>query len=58
MKELKTIRGMPDLYGLEVQAISFVEKTCEKVFRSFNFKEFIIHDKKIINPGLWKIDEK
>ena len=40
MKELKTIRGMPDLYGLEVQAISFVEKTCEKVFTSFNFKEF------------------
>ena len=40
MKELKTIRGMPDLYGPEVQAISFVEKTCEKVFRSFNFKEF------------------
>ena len=40
MKELKTIRGMPDLYGQEVQTISFVEKTCEKVFRSFNFKEF------------------
>ena len=40
MKELKTIRGMPDLYGQEVQSISFVEKTCEKVFRSFNFKEF------------------
>lgn len=40
MKELKTIRGMPDLYGREVQAISMVEKTCETVFKSFNFQEF------------------
>jgi histidyl-tRNA synthetase len=40
MKELKTIRGMPDLFGSQIQGISFVEKTCEKIFKSFNFKEF------------------
>ena len=39
MKELKTIRGMPDLFGSQIQGISFVEKTCEKsskvlIFRS------------------------
>ena len=40
MKELKTIRGMPDLFGSQIQGISFVEKTCEKTFKSFNFQEF------------------
>ncbi len=40
MKELKTIRGMPDLFGSQIQRISFVEKTCEKIFKSFNFQEF------------------
>ncbi|MEC8097242.1 MAG: histidine--tRNA ligase [Pseudomonadota bacterium] len=40
MKELKTIRGMPDLFGSQIQGISFVEKTCEKIFKSFNFLEF------------------
>ena len=40
MKELKTIRGMPDLFGSQIQGISFVEKTCEKIFKSFNFQEF------------------
>ena len=28
MKDLKTIRGMPDLYDEEVERISIVEKTC------------------------------
>ena len=40
MKELKTIRGMPDLFGSQIQGIYFVEKTCEKIFKSFNFQEF------------------
>ena len=39
MKELKTIRGMPDLFGSQIQGISFVEKTCEKIFKIFNFQE-------------------
>ena len=31
MKELKTIRGMPDLFGSQIQGISFVEKTFNKM---------------------------
>ena len=40
MKDLKTIRGMPDLYDEEVERISIVEKTCIETFKSFNFQEF------------------
>ena len=40
MKDLKTIRGMPDLYDEEVERVSIVEKTCIETFKSFNFQEF------------------
>ena len=40
MNDLKTIRGMPDLYGENIEAISMVEETCLKTFKSFNFQEF------------------
>ena len=40
MKDLKTIRGMPDLYAEEMNRISFVEDVCTEIFRSFNFQEF------------------
>ena len=40
MKDLKTIRGMPDLYDEDVERISIVEKTCFETFKSFNFQEF------------------
>ena len=40
MSDLKTIRGMPDLYGENIEAISMVEETCLKIFKSFNFQEF------------------
>ena len=39
MSDLKTIRGMPDLYGENIEAISMVEETCLKTFKSFNFQE-------------------
>ena len=40
MKDLKTIRGMPDLYDEDIERIALVENTCLKVFKSFNYKEF------------------
>jgi histidyl-tRNA synthetase len=40
MSDLKTIRGMPDLYGEDIEAISMVEEICLKTFKSFNYKEF------------------
>ena len=40
MKDLKTIRGMPDLYDEDKERIALVENTCLKVFKSFNYKEF------------------
>jgi len=50
MKDLKTpkgigrgtlpIRGMPDLYGENIEAISIVEKACKEIFQSFNYQEF------------------
>ena len=40
MKDLKTIRGMPDLYDDDIERISFVENICLEVFKSFNYKEF------------------
>ena len=40
MSDLKTIRGMPDLYGENIEAISMVEEICLKTFKSFNYKEF------------------
>jgi len=40
MNDLKTIRGMPDLYGENIEAISMVEKICLKTFKSFNYQEF------------------
>jgi histidyl-tRNA synthetase len=39
MSDVKTIRGMPDLYGRDIEAISMIEKTCEEVFLSFNYSE-------------------
>ena len=40
MKDLKTIRGMPDLYDEDVERISIVENICLETFKSFNFQEF------------------
>jgi len=40
MSDLKTVRGMPDLYGENIEAISMVEEICLKTFKSFNYKEF------------------
>ena len=40
MKDLKTIRGMPDLYDEDIERIVLVENTCLEVFKSFNYKEF------------------
>ena len=40
MKDLKTTRGMPDLYDEDVERISFVENICLETFKSFNFQEF------------------
>ena len=40
MKDLKTIRGMPDLYGENIEAVSMVEEICLKTFKNFNYKEF------------------
>ena len=40
MKDLKTIRGMPDLYDLDIERISRVENICMEVFKSFNYQEF------------------
>ena len=40
MKDLKTIRGMPDLYAEEMNRISFVEGVCTKIFRTFKFQDF------------------
>ena len=40
MSDLKTIRGMPDLYGENIEAISMVEEICLKTFKNFNYKEF------------------
>ena len=39
MSDLKTIRGMPDLYGKDIEAISMIEKTCKEVFLAFNYCE-------------------
>jgi len=39
MSNLKTIRGMPDLYGKDIEAISMIEKTCKEVFLGFNYLE-------------------
>ena len=40
MKDLKTIRGMPDLYDEDIERIALVENICLEVFKSFNYKEF------------------
>lgn len=40
MKDLKTVRGMPDLYDEDVERISIVENICLETFKSFNFQEF------------------
>ena len=40
MNDLKTVRGMPDLYGENIETISMVEEICLKTFKSFNYKEF------------------
>ena len=39
MSDLKTIRGMPDQYGKDIEAISMIEKTCKEVFLAFNYSE-------------------
>ena len=39
MSDLKAIRGMPDLYGKDIEAISMIEKTCKEVFLGFNYSE-------------------
>ena len=40
MSDLKTIRGMPDLYGENIEAISMVEDICLETFKNFNYREF------------------
>ena len=55
MSNLKTIRGMPDLYGENIEGISIVEKACQKTFQSFNFQEFrtpILENKSLFNRSV------
>ena len=55
MSELKTIRGMPDLYGENIEAISMVEEVCLKTFKSFNYKEFrtpIVENKSLFDRSV------
>ena len=55
MSDLKTIRGMPDLYGENIEGISIVEKACQKTFQSFNFQEFrtpILENKSLFNRSV------
>ena len=55
MSDLKTIRGMPDLYGENIEGISMVEKACKKTFQSFNFQEFrtpILENKSLFNRSV------
>ncbi len=55
MSELKTIRGMPDLYGENIEAISMVEEACLKTFKSFNYKEFrtpIVENKSLFDRSV------
>ena len=55
MKDLKTRRGMPDLYDEDVERISIVEKTCFETFKSFNFQEFrtpIIENKSLFQRSV------
>tara|TARA_Y100000768_G_C23974773_1_gene682490 strand:+ start:1397 stop:2623 length:1227 start_codon:yes stop_codon:yes gene_type:complete len=55
MSILKTIRGMPDLYGENIEAISMVEEACLNTFQSFNFQEFrtpILENKSLFNRSV------
>ena len=60
MTDLKTIRGMPDLYGENIEAISMVEKVCQKTFQSFNFQELrtpILENKSLFNRSVGESSE-
>ena len=60
MTDLMTIRGMPDLYGENIEAISMVEKVCQKTFQSFNFQELrtpILENKSLFNRSVGESSE-
>ncbi len=60
MSNLKTIRGMPDLYGENIEAISVVEEVCLKTFKSFNFQEFrtpILENKSLFDRSVGESSE-
>tara|TARA_X000000368_G_scaffold310387_1_gene248301 strand:+ start:225 stop:1451 length:1227 start_codon:yes stop_codon:yes gene_type:complete len=60
MTDLKTIRGMPDLYGENIEDISMVEKVCQKTFQSFNFQELrtpILENKSLFNRSVGESSE-
>lgn len=55
MRKLKTIRGMPDIFGKTLQKISFVEEVCRKNFHAHNFQEFrtpLLEDKDIFTRSV------
>ena len=55
MRKLKTIRGMPDIFGKTLQKISFVEEVCRKTFHAHNFQEFrtpLLEDKDIFTRSV------
>ena len=55
MRKLKTIRGMPDIFGKTLQKISFVEQVCRKTFHAHNFQEFrtpLLEDKDIFTRSV------
>ena len=55
MSDLKTIRGMPDLYGENIEAISMVEDICLETFKNFNYREFrtpILENKSLFDKSV------
>ncbi len=55
MNNLKTIRGMPDLYGENIEAISMVEDICLETFKNFNYREFrtpILENKSLFDKSV------
>jgi len=60
MSNLKTIRGMPDLYGKDIEAISMIEKTCKEVFLGFNYLEIrtpLIEYKSLFERSVGELSE-
>ena len=55
MRKLKTIRGMPDIFGRTLQKISCVEEVCRKTFHAHNFQEFrtpLLEDKDLFTRSV------